>query len=218
MGTVGWLLLIAVGIALGFGTARLWPGGAARVKTLEQERDAAREELSSYRQEVNAHFAHTAELFDKVTADYRSLYEHLALSARQLGAIRGESVRRPLAEPEQRRLGPVAPLTADAPPAEAMEERPDTEASADEPRAPRDYAEPPEEQPGEETLEITPRPAEPGAEAAQAAQLPAAPEAEREQSDAHAERPRDDRVVEMRPKQAQTAEPQPESDAATGSR
>jgi uncharacterized membrane-anchored protein YhcB (DUF1043 family) len=109
MGTVGWILVVALGIALGFSVGRLWPGSAARVTELERERDAAREDLRDYQQNVSTHFERTAELFDKVTADYRGLYEHLALSARQLGAIRGEAVEAPLAEPERRQLAPAAP-------------------------------------------------------------------------------------------------------------
>jgi uncharacterized protein len=109
MGTVGWLLVVAIGIALGYSAGRLWPGSAAKVKELERERDAARADLKSYRQDVSAHFEATAELFDKVTADYRGLYEHLAVGARQLGAIRGEPVELPLAEPERRRLAPAEP-------------------------------------------------------------------------------------------------------------
>ena len=116
MGTMAWLALVAVGIAFGFGIGRLWPGRKTKLAELEQERDQARQELGSYREEVGAHFARTAELFDKVTADYRGLYEHLALSARQLGAIRGETAARPLKEPEQRRLGPAGSATAAAPP------------------------------------------------------------------------------------------------------
>jgi uncharacterized protein len=109
MGTVGWLLVVATAIALGFSAGRLWPGLKTKISELERDRDAAREDLRSYRQEVDGHFARTAELFDKVTADYRGLYEHLALGARQLGSIRGESVAVPLAEPEQRRLARSGP-------------------------------------------------------------------------------------------------------------
>lgn len=136
MGTVGWLLVVAIGIALGFGVGRLWPGSAARLTELERERDAAREDLKNYRQEVGAHFEATAGLFDKVTADYRSLYEHLATGARQLGAIRGEPVELPLAEPERRRL--AQSLSADsaaAPSATATPGMPPSEAAA--PEAPQ---------------------------------------------------------------------------------
>jgi len=138
MSTIGWLALIVAGIALGFGIGRAWPSRKTKLAELEQERDQARKELGAYREEVGTHFERTAELFDKVTADYRSLYEHLALSARQLGAIQGEPAERSLTEPEQRRLAagaaPQAPVDApqapEAPPADAMPET-DGDAAAD---------------------------------------------------------------------------------------
>ncbi|HRP35441.1 MAG TPA: DUF1043 family protein [Gammaproteobacteria bacterium] len=129
MGTVGWLLVVAVGMALGYSVGRLWPGSAARITALQRERDAAREDLRIYREEVSRHFQRTAELFDKVTADYRGLYEHLATSARQLGAIRGEAVDSRLARPEQRRLAEVAPPQ---PPAAEPGPAPEPEPAADE--------------------------------------------------------------------------------------
>jgi uncharacterized protein len=132
MGTVGWLLVVAVGIALGFSVGRLWPGAAAKLTQLQRERDAAREDLRNYRKDVSTHFERTAELFDKVTADYRGLYEHLALSARQLSAIRGESAEAPLAEPEQRRLAePAATVVPEqhTPHEQNDEDRPPKEAA-----------------------------------------------------------------------------------------
>jgi uncharacterized protein len=144
MGMMGWLLVVAVGIALGFSVGRLWPGSAAKITELERQRDAAREDLRIYRQDVSSHFERTAQLFDKVTADYRSLYEHLAVGARQLGAIPGESVEARLAEPEQRRLEIAVaaaaqnPAASDAAPA-VEEEMPV--------QPPRDYDESPEPEP-----------------------------------------------------------------------
>jgi len=178
MGTLGWLLVVALGIALGFSAGRIWPGSAAKLAELERERDAAREDLQTYRQDVNSHFERTAELFDKVTADYRGLYEHLALGARQLSAIRGEAVKQRLAEPEQRRLATAAA----APPAfepPAVEppavERPATEPPAAEPPAtepetgqtPPEPEPQPEPQPGSDSDDVAaadeavPRPPEP---------------------------------------------------------
>ena len=131
MSTLGWLLVVAIGIALGFSVGRLWPGSAARVTALEKERNEAREDLQNYRQEVGQHFERTAELFDKVTADYRDLYEHLARSERQLGAIRGESASSSLAQPEQRRLAanPDSAAEKDEPPGEKDELPGDEEVS-----------------------------------------------------------------------------------------
>lgn len=125
MGTLAWLLVVAVGIALGFGVGKFWPGGTRRITSLEEELATARSALQTYRQDVSTHFERTAELFDKVTADYRGLYDHLALSARQLGAIRGEAVELPLAEPGRLRLGSLDEPTIEPrqetapPPAEA---------------------------------------------------------------------------------------------------
>lgn len=131
MGTVGWLLVVAVGVALGFAVGRLWPGQAARIAELEREREAARDDLRAYRQDVGAHFERTAQLFDKVTHDYRSLYEHLATGARQLGAIPGESRAAPLAEPERRQLGPVAPVSAEIEAEAARDVQPEASPQAD---------------------------------------------------------------------------------------
>jgi uncharacterized membrane-anchored protein YhcB (DUF1043 family) len=136
VGTIGWLALIAVGIALGVGIGRAWPVRTAKMAELEREKDQARNELGQYREEVSAHFERTAELFDKVTADYRSLYEHLALSARQLGAIEGESTPQPLEKPEQRRLGAAA--TPETPDARETSETPETSATPDATAAPPD--------------------------------------------------------------------------------
>ena len=43
-----------------------------------------RKEMEDYREEVNEHFARTAELFKETTEKYRDLYEHLAGGAQEL--------------------------------------------------------------------------------------------------------------------------------------
>jgi uncharacterized protein len=144
MGTVGWLLVVTIGIALGISIGRLWPGAGARLNELERERDAARENLRRYRQDVSAHFERTAELFDKVTADYRGLYEHLASGSRKLSAIPGESTELPLAEPERRRLGQLEPAAPEHVGARAAPEA----ANDDEPQS-RDDAGGPDEPPAD---------------------------------------------------------------------
>jgi uncharacterized protein len=168
MGTLGWLLVVAVGIALGFSVGRLWPGSAAKITELERQRDAAREDLRTYREDVSTHFERTAELFDKVTADYRGLYEHLAVGARRLGAIPGESIEARLAEPEQRRLGTAvgAAGAAAAMTTPAASETAPSVAEEIPLHPPRDYDESPEPEPtGEPEPEPEPEPTgEPEAE------------------------------------------------------
>lgn len=43
-----------------------------------------RKEMEEYREQVNGHFARTAELFKESTEKYRDLYEHLAGGAQKL--------------------------------------------------------------------------------------------------------------------------------------
>ena len=132
MSTLGWVALIILAAALGFGLGLLRSRSSGKVAQMQGERDAARQELGEYRREVDAHFERTAQLFDKVTDDYRNLYDHLALGARQLGAIPGESSEASLARPEQRRLaaeeGGVAPAADDG--ESAAENAAETEAAS----------------------------------------------------------------------------------------
>ncbi|MDH3637481.1 MAG: DUF1043 family protein [Gammaproteobacteria bacterium] len=52
----------------------------------DADRSAARiqSESDAYRQQVEQHFAKTAELFEGVTNEYRQLYQHLATGAQSL--------------------------------------------------------------------------------------------------------------------------------------
>ncbi len=102
MGTLTWLLIVAVGVIAGVAMGRFWPLDSLRMRTIEGERDSAREELQRYRQEVSTHFQRTGQLFDRITSDYRSLYEHLSSGAEQLCAPSQADVLQ--AEPEQRKL------------------------------------------------------------------------------------------------------------------
>lgn len=64
-----------------------------RTRQLEQELDAARQELGSYRQDVNRHFLKTSLLFNKLTDDYREVYQHLASGAQKLCAEGDSSLK-----------------------------------------------------------------------------------------------------------------------------
>ncbi|TVQ48558.1 MAG: DUF1043 family protein, partial [Gammaproteobacteria bacterium] len=96
-----YLLLVVAGAIIGIAAARL-SFDKQRVGKVEAERDAAKQALADYRQQVTDHFQHTGELFDRITADYRSLYEHLAAGASELCDAPRQDVLH--AEPERRRL------------------------------------------------------------------------------------------------------------------
>lgn len=83
-----WLILIsmlAVGVLFGFVIGRSKGDvSAPRVRELEKDLHDAREEMQGYRTQVTAHFEQTATLFNRLTQDYRDVYEHLAKSSNQL--------------------------------------------------------------------------------------------------------------------------------------
>lgn len=108
-----WLILacmFAVGILFGFFMGRgkeVHP--TAKVRELEERLEQAHQDMDDYRGEVSEHFGKTAELFNQLTNDYRSVYEHLAQSSEKLcgdqveklKALSSDSGEKPLIESEQ---------------------------------------------------------------------------------------------------------------------
>jgi uncharacterized membrane-anchored protein YhcB (DUF1043 family) len=54
------------------------------IMDLESQLDQAKQDRADYEAEVSEHFSQTADLLHKLTADYRSVYTHLADGAEQL--------------------------------------------------------------------------------------------------------------------------------------
>jgi len=82
---VAWMsgaIVFAVGGGAGFYIAR-------KIKDkhtlgLEKQLETTQNQLSEYQGEVNRHFLKTSLLFNKLTDDYREVYEHLATGAQKL--------------------------------------------------------------------------------------------------------------------------------------
>lgn len=77
-------VLAIAGAAIGFFIGRSSSAGVKRSIQLDQELRETREELERYRGRVVEHFTTTADLVNRLTADYRAVYEHLAKGAHQL--------------------------------------------------------------------------------------------------------------------------------------
>jgi len=77
-------VLFAAGLGLGFLWGRSRTDEAQKAKSLEEELRRSQEEMNRYKAQVAAHFATTAELMEKLTDDYRSVYRHLAESSEVL--------------------------------------------------------------------------------------------------------------------------------------
>lgn len=76
--------LFGIGIGCGVFMGRNKDDSGDKIKKLEGELADAKSEMDGYRQQVGEHFGETAELFNKMTSDYRDLYQHLAGGAQQL--------------------------------------------------------------------------------------------------------------------------------------
>ncbi len=95
-------VLFAAGLGLGFLWGRSRTDEAQKAKSLEEDLRQARDEMNRYKEQVTAHFATTAELMEKLTEDYRSVYQHLAESSE---ALCGADAPRLLKAPEAAPLG-----------------------------------------------------------------------------------------------------------------
>jgi uncharacterized membrane-anchored protein YhcB (DUF1043 family) len=78
------LLALLAGLAGGFFIGRSGNAGVRRSEQLDRELQEARSELDRLRTRVVEHFTTTAGLVNRLTADYRAVYEHLSRGAQQL--------------------------------------------------------------------------------------------------------------------------------------
>lgn len=79
---MGGAIVFAIGGGTGFFIARQIKD--KRTLELEQQLQTTQNELSEYQGDVNRHFLKTSLLFNKLTDDYREVYEHLATGAQKL--------------------------------------------------------------------------------------------------------------------------------------
>ncbi|MDT8384288.1 MAG: DUF1043 family protein [Gammaproteobacteria bacterium] len=79
---LGGVIVFAIGSGAGFFVARQLKD--KRTKELEQQLQATQSRLTEYQDEVNRHFLKSSLLFNKLTDNYREVYEHLATGAQKL--------------------------------------------------------------------------------------------------------------------------------------
>ncbi len=78
------LVLFLAGLGVGFLWGRSTTDASRKAEKLDQELRQTRVALESYKDEVNAHFATTAQLVEKLTEDYKAVYRHLAEGSEKL--------------------------------------------------------------------------------------------------------------------------------------
>jgi uncharacterized membrane-anchored protein YhcB (DUF1043 family) len=82
MAWMGSVIVFAIGGGAGFFIARQIKD--KRTLQLEQQLQATQSKLTEYQDEVNRHFLKSSLLFNKLTDNYREVYEHLATGAQKL--------------------------------------------------------------------------------------------------------------------------------------
>ncbi len=78
------LIGLVVGLIIGATAMRFGNRKLRQQQNLQYELEASKKELEEYREELVSHFAHSAELLDKMAGDYRQLYQHMAKSSSSL--------------------------------------------------------------------------------------------------------------------------------------
>ncbi len=139
-GWMGAAIVFAIGGAVGFFTARQIKD--KRTLELERQLEATQAQLNGYQEDVNRHFLKTSLLFNKLTDDYREVYEHLATGAQKL--CKEQTLAPGLNLPETKILSAdiTAGATSDAEtPSNEVEESPTIEPVAQESAEPSQTAE-----------------------------------------------------------------------------
>ena len=107
------LLLFLAGLGIGFLWGRSTTDASRKAEKLDQELRETRTALEAYKDEVNAHFATTAQLVEQLTENYKAVYRHLAEGSEKLcgpnaprlpqpgpEALEGETIKTPESAPQ----------------------------------------------------------------------------------------------------------------------
>ncbi len=79
------IISLVAGTMIGALAYRLFAPSVQKAGKIKTELDVAREELNSYKTNVNQHFNKTSELVNDLTQNYVKVYQHLAEGAQTLG-------------------------------------------------------------------------------------------------------------------------------------
>jgi len=79
-----WLVLLLLGIGMGFVLGRNNNTDLIRQNQLSKQLQDAHTEMAEYKEQVNLHFADTAAAVNQLTDSYRNVHEHLAKGAQSL--------------------------------------------------------------------------------------------------------------------------------------
>jgi len=85
---VTWVLYLSIGVIAGFAAgfyfSHLNDGNKKKCEDLEGQLTNAKDEISSYKQNVTNHFVKTSNLINNMTDSYRAIYDHMSEGAKSL--------------------------------------------------------------------------------------------------------------------------------------
>lgn len=127
------IVALAIGAVIGYLMGRSGEEDTSAQDALKKQLDEAQQELNSYKDQVNSHFAQTAELVNNLTESYKEVHQHLASSAQELckDGLAAQSL--------EAAMQPKLEETAEAEEVPTVTEAVAAPANA-EPEQPRDYA------------------------------------------------------------------------------
>ena len=74
------IVALAIGAVIGYLLGRSG-GDNSQQEQLTKQLEETQQELNGYKEQVNTHFARTAELVNNLTESYKEVHQHLASSA-----------------------------------------------------------------------------------------------------------------------------------------
>ncbi|CAK0745451.1 putative DUF1043 family protein [Gammaproteobacteria bacterium] len=111
-----WMLYTAlaffVGLLMGMRLGQRANPSVRRIKQLEVELEKTRDQLADYHERVTHHFSRTSELFDSLSKNYKSVYQHLADGCSDLC---GDRAPRLSLEVPAQRISPTRPISVPVP-------------------------------------------------------------------------------------------------------
>ncbi|WP_026957952.1 YhcB family protein [Aliagarivorans taiwanensis] len=96
------VIFLLIGVAIGYFVSRLFGKSSVSERSITQELDQNRKELDSYKQQVQEHFATSAQLLEDMAKQYQSIYEHMANQSKSL--IGDDEAQHPLFVEYQQKL------------------------------------------------------------------------------------------------------------------
>ena len=84
MSAISSMIFLLIGVAIGFFLSRIASKPVGTDASMKQELEQNKAELTSYKEQVQEHFATSAQLLEDMAKQYQGIYEHMASQSKSL--------------------------------------------------------------------------------------------------------------------------------------